>query len=99
LDTEIARCCSLFSSKNGIYESKRPDDASSRDGLETASLLVQSVRKSGVAPYVHLFAWLNRLELSLGHAGIFSGVPVGMFVFIAVRTIEIVSFADANMAA
>ena len=42
---------------------------------------------------------LNRTELSPDGASIFSGIPVGMFVFIVVRTIEITSCSDANTAA
>ena len=60
---------------------------------------IQPVRKSGIAHYRRPIAWLNRTEHSPGLTDISSGIPVGMFVLIAVRTVEIVSFAQANMAA
>src|SRR6202011_6135862 len=77
-------------------QSKQPDEAPAEHVLG-AALLIQSVRKSGVALYMRSFAWLNRTEVSPGRASIFSGIPVGMFVFIAVRTLAILFFADANM--
>lgn len=49
--------------------------------------------------FLMLLGVLNRTELSPDGASIFSGILVGMFVFIAMRTIEITSCADANMAA
>ena len=48
--------------------------------------------------FLMLAGVLNRTELSPDGASIFSGIPVDMFVFIVVQTIE-TSCADANMAA
>jgi hypothetical protein len=49
--------------------------------------------------FLLLVGVLYRTELSPDGASIFSGISVGMFEFIAVRTIEITSCADANMSA